>query len=102
MIQAASLRDMGINIIGFIPIGYLLLVTIYSTKSSWISSWRLIYLVVVGGTAISLINEILQAYLATRNSSLSDLIFNSFGTGLGVIFAVIFKIKSRRSEDEAI
>jgi len=89
-LNGSSLRDMRLNILGFIPLGYLLIVTIYSTKSSRASSWRLIFLVVLGGTVVSLVIEILQAHLPTRNSSLTDLIFNSFGTGLGVILAFVF------------
>jgi hypothetical protein len=93
-----SLQDMLINIIGFIPLGYLSLVTICSIKSSWTSSWRLIILAVVGGTSISLFVEILQAYLPTRNSSLTDLIFNIIGTGLGVILALLLRLKTRSQE----
>jgi VanZ family protein len=93
--NSASLRDMRINILGFIPLGCLLLVTIYSTNSSRTSSWRLIFLAILGGTVISLIVEILQAFLPTRTSSLTDLIFNTFGTALGVILAYLFtKIKN--------
>jgi VanZ family protein len=95
-LNGSSLRDIRINILGFIPIGFLLLVTIYSTKSSWTSSWRLIFLVVLGGTVLSLVIEILQAYLPARNSSLTDLIFNTFGTALGVIFALLLiRLKTR-------
>jgi hypothetical protein len=78
-LNGSSLRDMRINILGFIPLGYLLLVTFYSTKSPWTSSWRIFFLAVLGGTVVSLVVEILQAYLPTRTSSLTDLIFNSFG-----------------------
>lgn len=56
----------------------------------------MIFLAVLGGTVLSLVIEILQAYLPTRNSSLSDLIYNSFGTGLGIILAAIFvRLKTR-------
>ena len=94
-LNGSSLRDMNINIFGFIPLGCLLLVTIYSAKSSLTSSWRLIFLAILGGTVISLVVEILQAFLPTRNSSLTDLIFNALGTGLGVILASMFiKLKN--------
>ena len=102
-LNGSSLRDMRVNILGFIPLGYLLIVTIYSTKSSWSSSWRLIFLAIFGGTVVSLFIEILQTYLPTRNSSLSDLIFNTFGTALGVILAYVY-IKTKKSclKDTAI
>ena len=102
-LNGSSLRDMRINILGFIPLGYLLIVTIYTNKFSWSSSWRLIFLVIFGGTVVSLFIEILQAYLPTRNSSLSDLIFNTFGTALGVTLAWVY-IKTKKSclKDTAI
>ena len=86
----SSLRDMRINILGFIPLGCLLMVNVFSFLSSRASTWRLIFLAILGGTLISLFIEILQAFLPTRNSSLTDLIFNAFGTGLGLILALIF------------
>jgi VanZ family protein len=101
-LDISTLRDVGINIIGFIPLGYFLFVYIFSIQSLKTPSWRLIILAILGGIAVSLIIEILQAYLPTRNSSLTDLIFNTFGTALGVISARIFKIKRPRSEDTAI
>jgi VanZ family protein len=103
-LEGLSLRDMYINILGFIPLGYLLVVNISSFMSSRASTWRLIFWAILGGTLISLFIEILQAFLPTRNSSLTDLIFNALGTGLGLILALIFiKIKnpahrSRQSE----
>ena len=103
-LDGLSLRDMYINILGFIPLGYLLTVNVFSFISSRASTWRLIFWAILGGTLLSLFIEILQAYLPTRNSSLTDLIFNAFGTGIGLILAVLFiKIKnpahqSRQSE----
>ena len=97
-LNGSNLRDMRINILGFIPLGYLLLVTFYSTKSSWTSSWRLIFWAVLGGTVLSFVIETLQAYLPTRNSSLTDLIFNSFGTGIGTILAILFIMIKTRSQ----
>jgi hypothetical protein len=103
-LNGSSLRDMRINILGFIPFGYLLMVNAFSFMSSRASTWWLIFWAILGGTLISLFIEILQAFLPTRNSSLTDLIFNTLGTGLGLILALIFiKIKnpahrSRQSE----
>ena len=103
-LDGLSLRDMYINILGFIPLGYLLMVNAFSFMSSRVSTWRLIFGAILGGTLISLFIEILQAFLPARNSSLTDLLFNALGTGLGLILALIFiKIKnpahrSRQSE----
>ena len=101
-LDGLSLWDMYINIFGFIPLGYLLMVNAFSFRSSRAATWRLIFLVILGGTVISLFIEILQAFLPTRNSSLTDLIFNALGTGLGLILAWIFiknpAHRSRQSE----
>jgi len=96
-LKGSSLQDMCINILGFIPLGFLIyLVLNVHHIFSKATSWQRIMLAVIGGTAISLMVEILQAYLPTRNSSLSDLIFNSFGTGIGVILALItLRLKTR-------
>ena len=83
--------DMLINIIGFIPLGYFLFL-VFNLHSQYLkmSAWRLIFPAILGGMIVSLIIETLQGYLPTRISSLSDLIFNTFGTGLGIILAMIF------------
>lgn len=89
-LDGLSLRDMYINILGFIPLGCLLMVNAFSFMSSRVSTWRLIFGAILGGTLISLFIEILQAFLPARNSSLTDLLFNALGTGLGLILAMIF------------
>jgi VanZ family protein len=94
-LDGSSLRDMRINILGFIPLGWLFFRVFnrYNQRLR-IQLWRPMLLTVFGGTVISLMIEILQAFLPTRISSLSDLIFNTLGTALGVILALMFiKIK---------
>jgi VanZ family protein len=95
--------DMGINIAGFIPLGYFFFITGFSATSLKKSLWGLIFWAILAGTVVSLIIEILQAFLPTRHSSLTDLILNTVGTGLGVILASIYiKIKKSCSEHTAI
>ena len=90
-LNGSNLRDLWINILGFVPLGFLLFLVFKSySQPLKTSALRITILTVVGGTALSLFVEILQAYLPARNSSLSDLIFNSAGTGLGVILALAF------------
>jgi glycopeptide antibiotics resistance protein len=91
----ANLRDTIVNLIGFIPFGYLLLVYLNSIQPLKKSSWQLIILTIICGIATSLIVEILQGYLPTRNSSITDLILNSSGTGIGIIIAVYLNAKTR-------
>jgi len=89
-LNSSTLRDVAINILGFIPLGCFLFVYIFSIQSLKTPSWRLIILAILGGIAFSLIIEILQAYLPTRRSSLTDLIFNTIGSGIGIILALLF------------
>jgi hypothetical protein len=105
-LDGSSLRDMRINILGFIPLGWLFFGFFNSYNQRFRTQlWRPMLFAFLGGTAISLMVEILQAFLPSRTSSLTDLIFNTFGTGLGVIFALIFiKIKNtahRRPQAES-
>ena len=93
-LNSSTIRDIGINIVGFIPLGFFLFYS-FNYKSLTASSWRFIGLALIGGIALSFIVEIFQAYLPTRRSSLVDVIFNALGTGLGVTLALVFiKIKN--------
>ena len=82
---------MRINILGFVPLGYFffLVFSLYS-QTMKTPAWRLIIPAILGGIIVSLIIETLQVYLPTRHSSVTDLIFNTIGSELGIIFALIF------------
>lgn len=72
-------RDIISNVLGFIPLGWILysyfLVTSKS-KRPWLMSY-------ITGTVLSLIIEILQSFLPMRGSGWTDVITNSAGTALG-------------------
>jgi hypothetical protein len=75
-------QDMVINLIGFIPMGFLL--------SALLGCWRqpfrkrLLFVMLTCG-AISLTIELAQAWIPSRSSQMLDLILNTLGGGLGVV-----------------
>ena len=74
--------DIAINIAGFIPFGFILSFLLYTVKKT--SASKMYLTAILSGGAISLTIELLQFYLPTRSSQMSDLIFNILGTILGV------------------
>ncbi|VAX34669.1 hypothetical protein MNBD_NITROSPIRAE03-1641 [hydrothermal vent metagenome] len=74
--------DIAINISGFIPFGFILSFLLYTVKKT--SASKMYLTAILSGGAISLTIELLQVYLPTRSSQMSDLIFNILGTILGV------------------
>jgi len=74
--------DIAINIAGFIPFGFILSFLLYSFRKT--SASKMYLTAILSGGAISLTIELLQVYLPTRSSQMSDLIFNILGTILGV------------------
>jgi len=94
----ANLRDIRINILGFIPLGYLFfwVLSLY-IQTHKTSAWRLIIPAILGGITVSLIIEIFQGYLPIRYSSITDLVSNTSGAILGIILALIhIKLKKSR------
>src|SRR5262249_26222314 len=74
------LRDVMVNIAGFIPLGFFL-------YACWLErQWpQPMIAAVLICTATSLAIELIQAYLPTRNSGVTDLFTNTFGTYLGAM-----------------
>jgi len=77
-----GILDITINLIGFVPLGFL--ISLYIGRESS-SHTRSILISIAAGFMVSFIIEISQAYLSSRSSSMLDLINNTVGSGLGAL-----------------
>ncbi len=76
-------QDVTINLLGFIPFGFFFVA--FLLKFAGGKRLPAFMLTAILGIAISLLIEMSQAYLPTRDSSLVDVAMNSAGTILGVV-----------------
>ncbi len=76
-------NDVAVNVLGFIPFGFA--VSAWLCRSDGKQRLSRTATVLLLGGGISLAIELLQAYLPTRDSSLTDLINNVLGTWMGVL-----------------
>ena len=88
------LKDVIINILGFIPFGFF--VSVYLREKKIRSRFLLFFIPILLGGCLSLMIELLQAYLPTRSSQMTDLLTNILGTAIGVAIWQRLKAKGQR------
>ena len=72
--------DVLLNVAGFIPLGFFVCAYLSSVQTR-----RAALAAIIVGAAISLTIELLQVYIPTRDSDLTDLVTNTAGTIVGVL-----------------
>jgi VanZ family protein len=83
-------KNIAVNVVGFIPLGFFF----YACVSQVQKCRYPVATTIALGFAVSLIIEVLQSFLPTRDSGMTDLITNTFGTAVGVM---AFRLKDVRA-----
>jgi glycopeptide antibiotics resistance protein len=92
----SDLDDIAINILGFMPFGFIVYRYRRLAKPDG-RAWNVVWAVCAGAT-ISLAIELTQVWLPNRYSSATDLLTNTLGTFLGALLAG--KVQSKTTPTE--
>jgi glycopeptide antibiotics resistance protein len=93
---STSFSDVAINILGFVPLGYLMMLYFFSIDRIQ-KKIPAVFLNIVTCVGISLLIESAQYYIPGRSSSLLDLSFNGLGAFGGTIYCLLEKRFSRNN-----
>ena len=89
-----NIEDILINVIGFMPLGFLLFATLNRLDGN--SMKHGILITAISCFVLSLFIEIVQAWIPSRSSSMTDLISNTFGGWIG---SIAFKFTTKKVFD---
>ena len=82
----SATEDVVLNLVGFIPFGFLAF--LYHRGASPARWLKAAIMATLAGAMLSLVIEVGQVWLPTRDSSTRDLVCNTAGTCIGVLLAV--------------
>jgi len=89
-------QDVTINLLGFIPFGFFF--AAFLIKTTNMKRGVSYFIAAMVGVGLSLSIELIQAWLPTRDSSLTDMLCNSIGTILGIVIFQIFEFREFRGQ----
>ena len=89
-------KDALINIGGFVPLGFFFCAYFSSVRRLD----RVVLATIVLGGVVSLVIEVLQAFLPTRDSGMTDIITNTLGSSIGAILCNCDWIQARLRHSE--
>lgn len=87
-LSRSFIKDFVLNLVGFIPFGFILSATLFKLGGTFEKNNVLITVVLC--FTLSLIIEILQAWIPSRSSHMLDLILNTLGALMGTIIYRFF------------
>ena len=90
--QHLPLSDLALNLLGFVPFGFLMSLRILTAGR--LSMRRTGLAALTLGFGVSLLIETVQVFLPGRDSSLLDLAANTVGTGAGTLIALVPSMRS--------
>lgn len=95
--RRSFVKDVAVNVAGFVPLGFFL--AVFAGRGLQSGGRRLYMPIAMAGLGLSLLIELLQVYLPTRYSQLSDLFFNAAGTLLGLLLFQMLEGRSPRRKN---